>query len=54
MMKIEERRINGEMIMCKCYYYPRKDNGNLNCRIVRPIRPRKSRNDKGKKRIKKN
>ena len=50
MIQIEKRLINGEMMDCKCYYYPRKDNGNMNCRAVRPIRPRKPRNDKNVKR----
>ncbi len=53
MLKIEERRVNGELVMCKCYYYKRKDNGNMNCRQIRPIRPRKPRSDKGLKREKK-
>ena len=53
MMQIEDRMIGGKLTSCKCYYYPRKDNGNMNCRIVRPIKPRKKldrpRSDKGKK-----
>ncbi len=50
MIQIETRLHKGVVQECKCYYYMR--NNKLTIKMIRPIRPRKIRKDKGIKKTK--